>query len=273
MIDVLRLIRFPNLVIAAAGVVAGAWIALAQLGWTGVMGWAALSGMALGAAGNALNDLHDQAADAVNRPEGRPVAAGRVSRGAVELCVFGGALIGLAAAGLVSGLVVLVALAALAVMIAYSPLLKRRGLPGNLAVAVVAGLPLFYGAAAVDRARAGVVPWIIAAWLHLAREIVKDVDDMAGDEVAGRRTLPIVLGRGAAMRAAQLLALGFVPLSIALPWAAGYGAWYFVVAAAAQVLVLVVAMRLRRGQLAGASGWLKGAMVLGLIALIAGRVA
>src|SRR5439155_729070 len=122
---------------------------------------------------------------------------------------------------------VLVGTAALAVMIAYSPLLKRLGLPGNVAVALVAGLPLLYGAIAVDRPAAGLVPWTLAAWLHLVREIVKDLDDQAGDAVLGRRTLPLVLGARRAGVVAGALAAAFVPLSLALPAQAHYGGAYF----------------------------------------------
>src|SRR2546430_11649494 len=46
-----------------------------------------------------------------------------------------------------------------------------------------------YGAIAVGNPRAGIVPWILASWIHLVREIVKDIDDQAGDQALGRRTL------------------------------------------------------------------------------------
>ncbi|MBI1967188.1 MAG: geranylgeranylglycerol-phosphate geranylgeranyltransferase [Gemmatimonadetes bacterium] len=274
MTDVFRLIRLPNLVLAAAAILAGGWIALERVGWTPLLGWAALSGMGLGAAGNALNDLHDAPADALNRPAGaRPLVAGRLSRGAAELCVFAGTLVGLTAAALVSGTLVFIGFLAFAVMVVYSPLLKRRGVPGNVAVAVVAGLPLFYGSATVDRPAAGLVPWAVAAWLHLVREVVKDLEDEPGDRAVGRRTLPITLGPARARQVAVLLALGFIPVSLALPWAAGFGDAYFAVAAIAQLVVVAAALRLRRGRLTGASLLLKGAMVAGLIALVAGRVA
>src|SRR2546426_7405022 len=46
----------------------------------------------------------DTAADRVNRPAGgRPLAAGRITRGTADLYVVTGALVGVAAAGLVSG--------------------------------------------------------------------------------------------------------------------------------------------------------------------------
>ncbi len=174
--DVLRLVRAHNLLLAALGVLAGGWIALSSVTTPRVLWFASLAAIGFGAAGNALNDIWDRAGDRVNRPRGeRPLAAGRLARGTADLCVVAGALVGLAAAALVNGAAVLVGTAALAVMIAYSPLLKRLGLPGNVAVALVAGLPLLYGAIAVDRPAAGLVPWTLAAWLHLVREIVKDL--------------------------------------------------------------------------------------------------
>src|SRR6184192_1442041 len=219
--DLLRLVRINNLLLAAAGVLAGGWIALGAVRTPNVLALAAVAAVAM--AGNVLNDIWDQAADRVNRSRGeRPLATGRVTRGTADLCVASGAVIGLGAAAFVNGTAVLVGLAAFAVLGLYSPVLKRRGLPGNLAVALVGGLPLMYGAIAVGHAAAGIVPWILAAWIHLVREIVKDIDDQTGDQALGRRTLPLVLGARPASLVAAGLAAAFVPLSLALPAAAHY---------------------------------------------------
>lgn len=269
----LRLIRAPNLLIAAAGVLAGGWIALERIAVPKELLFAAISAIAMGAVGNAWNDIRDVAADRVNRPGTRPLVAGQVSRGVANLIVFDGSLAGLAFAGLVSGWLFLAALAALAVMFAYSPLLKPRPLLGNVAVALVAGSPPFYGAVAVGAAAAGIVPWVLAAWLHLVREVVKDVEDEPGDRTIGRRTLPIALGRRPAMVLAAGVALLFVPASLLLPRNAGYGGAYFVIALVAQMAVLVAATWLLLGRVERVSLLLKGAMVVGLIALVAGRVA
>lgn len=270
MSEVLRLVRAPNLVIAAGGVVSGGWIALERFTLPGALGWAALSGMALGAAGNAINDLLDVPADRHNRPD-RPLAAGRVGPVMARLVVMAGAFVGLGAAMLVSLPLLLVAAAVLAVMAAYSPWLKRFGAPGNVAVALVAGLPLYYGALAVGRPAAGLVPWALAAWIHLVREIVKDIEDEPGDKAAGRRTLPIAWGRRRAAGVAAALALGFVPLSLALPLEEGYGPWYWVVALPAQLVVVAAAVHLILDRVERVSRLLKGVMVLGLVALVAGR--
>src|SRR5256885_12300175 len=180
--DVLRLVRAHNLLLAALGVLAGGWIALGSVPTPGVLWFASLAAIGFGAAGNALNDIWDRAGERVNRPGGeRPLAAGRLARGTADLCVVAGALVGVAAAALVNGAAVLIGAAALVVMIAYSPLLKRRGLPGNVAVALVAGLPLLYGAIAVDRPAAGAVPWAPAARRHPVGRTVTDPGGPAGD--------------------------------------------------------------------------------------------
>src|SRR6266850_349294 len=198
-----RLVRGTNLVISGLGVCAGGWIALGAIAFPKELAFAALSGMAIGAAGNAWNDIRD------------------------------------------------------------------------VAVAVVAGSPPFYGALAVGLPAAGVVPWVLAAWLHLVREIVKDVEDEAGDRAIGRRTLPIAVGRRPALVIAAGVALLFVPASLLLPLKDGYRWAYFFIALAAQMGVLVAAtwMLLGEGRVHRVSALLKGAMVIGLIALVAGKVA
>lgn len=273
MAAVLRLVRGPNLLIAAGGVCAGGWIALGRIAFTKELLYAALSGIALGAVGNTWNDIRDVAADRVNRPASRPLAAGQVSRGIADFIVFDGTLLGLAFAGLVSGRQVLAALAVLAVMFVYSPLLKPTPLLGNVAVAVVAGSPPFFGALALGLPAAGVVPWVLAAWVHLVREVVKDVEDEAGDRTIGRRTLPIALGRRPALVLAAGVALLFVPASLLLPRNAGYGGAYFLIALPAQMAVLVAATWMLLGRVERVSALLKGAMVIGLAALVAGKVA
>ena len=273
MTAVLRLMRAPNLLIAAAGVLAGGCIALEEIALPKELVFAALSGMALGAVGNTWNDIRDVAADRVNRPGTRPLAAGLVTRATADFIVFAGTFLGLVFAALVSGQQILAALTALAVMLVYSPFLKPYPVVGNVAVAVVAGSPPFYGALAVGQPAAGVVPWVLAAWLHFVREIVKDVEDEAGDRAIGRRTLPIAVGQRPALLIAAAAGLFFVPASLVLPRNAGYSGAYFLIALLAQMAVLVVATWMLLGKVERVSTLLKVAMVVGLIALVAGKVA
>lgn len=270
--DLLRLVRAHNLVVAALGVLAGGWIALGHLTVPASLIWAALSGAGLGMAGNVLNDIWDEPGDRTNARADRPLASGRVRRGTADLLVLWGALLGLGAAALVGGTLVGLAVVSLALMATYSPVLKRRGLAGNVTVAAVAGFPFMYGALAVHHGAAGVVPWVLAAWLHLGREVAKDLVDVPGDRVLGRRTLPILSGEGTARNAARAILWSFIPVSALLPALAGYGWWYFVVAAAADGLVWNAARSLTRQRYPAAVTHAKLAMPLGVAALVLGRV-
>jgi geranylgeranylglycerol-phosphate geranylgeranyltransferase len=270
--DLWRLVRANNLILAAAGVLAGGWIALGAIALPKLLLFATLSGVGLGAAGNAANDVQDVAADRVNAPAIHPLAAGRLRSETAHLAIWFGIVLGLGTAALVSGRLVLVALLALAVMLGYSPLLKRHGVPGNVAVAAVGGLPLFYGALAVGRPGAGVVPWVLAAWLHLARELVKDLGDEAGDRAAGRHTLPVEVGLARTTRLAVWACAVFFPLAVVLPLATGYGGVYLDVASLSLFSVAIAVLAIRRQRFVTASGLLKVAMVFGLGALVLGRV-
>ena len=272
MSDLLRLVRAHNLVVAGIGVLAGGWIALGHVAVPAPLAWAALSGIGLGMAGNVLNDIWDAPGDRTNVRTDRPLATGRLSRGVADLCVLWGSLVGLAGAALVDGTLVLFALVALILMALYSPVLKRRGLPGNLTVALVAGFPLAYGAIAVGRGAAGIVPWILAAWLHLGREVTKDLVDVAGDQALGRRTMPVVWGQSRARAFARTTLWAFVIASAVLPGLAGFGTWYFVVAILADLLVGAAALAIAAGRLDRAIRQLKYAMPFGVAALVLGRV-
>jgi hypothetical protein len=72
--------------------------------------------------------------------------------------------------------------------------------------------------------------------------------------------------------ATAALALGFIPVSLVLPARADYGLAFFMLALFAQLAVLVTAARLIAGRMDGVSVLLKGAMVMGAIALVAGRI-
>jgi 4-hydroxybenzoate polyprenyltransferase len=244
----------------ALAVLAGGWIALGRLATPPLLGWAAVAGVGLTVAGWV-------------RQREAPASGHPPSRGAADFSVFAGVLIGLAGAGLVSGAAVVIGLAALAVMIGYARVLERRGPLGHIALAVLAGLPFLYGAVAVGRTTAGIVPWALAAWLQLLRGMVSDLETESADRARGRRTVAVRLGGYRAVIVTVVLALGFVPVSLFLPVRAGYGGAYFLLALFAQLAVLISAARLIVGRMDGVSVLLNRAMVMGAVALVAGRVA
>jgi len=269
--SVLTLVRARNLLLSAAGVAIGGFLAQGHVAMPDVLLWAMASAALLGAAGNVANDLADVDADRVNRP-GRPLVGGAVSVPAALLIGGMAGGLGLLSAWMVETRLFLIALAALLVMLAYSPVLKQRGLLGNLAVAVVASLPMIYGATAVGWWRGGLVASVLAALLHFSREIVKDLADVAGDAAQGRRTIPIRYGPGTAFLLAAGALILFVPASLAPYFSGWYGHRYGIVVIVLDIGVLALVARLLAQQAAGASAALKTAMFTGLVALLWDRL-
>jgi len=195
--------RWPNALIAAAGVLVGAWWARPAVPGAAPL-WAALAAMALTVFANAFNDRYDIEIDRVAHPE-RPLPRGAVNQQQVHYLYLGAAVVAAGFSLLAHPALCLTSLAVLAVMAGYTVALKRWGFVGNLTVAVLASLPFLYGAVSVGDWRAGAQLLVVAAPLHLAREIAKDIDDARGD-AQHRRTIPLAHGVRAA-RAAVLFAL------------------------------------------------------------------
>ena len=222
--------------------------------------------------GNAINDYFDREIDAINRPD-RPIPRGAVSpRGAL---LFSGLLFAVAV-----GLTLLLPLFAVAIalinlvaLVAYTELFK--GLPGvgNALVAYLTGSTFLYGGAAVEGNLSPVVVlFALAASATMAREVVKDVEDAAGDREEGLRTLPIVLGRRRALAVAAAFVAAAVVASPA-PYLLGtFGLPYLVVLAPA-LAVMLGATYLAFESPAVGQHWLKVSMFAAAVAFVVGRAA
>ena len=256
--------RWPNALIAAAGVLVGAWWAKPGLPGAAPL-WAALAAVALTVFANAFNDRYDVEIDRVAHPE-RPLPRGALDERQVQYLYLGAAV---AAAGfslLAHPALCLTSLAVLAVMASYTVALKRWGFAGNLTVAVLASLPFLYGAVSVGDWRAGVQLFVVGAPLHLAREIAKDIDDAGGD-ADHRRTIPVAHGVRAA-RAAVLFALAL------FVWRAAVLAGSAPRLATALIPCFVLCALGARRALAGRPGaplLLKAAMIAAMAAIILTR--
>jgi len=150
-----------------------------------------LSAALIGGGASSLNDALDLEVDRLNRPE-RPLPAGLLSAGTARLLWGIGSGAGVMLAFSLSSMHVALALGALGLMVVYNVYLKRTMLVGNLVVALVTGLALVYGGWGLGRMAPVFVGAGFAFLTTLAHEIVKDLEDRAGDAAAGARTLPLV---------------------------------------------------------------------------------
>ncbi|MBM3320327.1 MAG: UbiA family prenyltransferase [Candidatus Eisenbacteria bacterium] len=270
----LRLVRLVNLLILA-GAILLAYLLAGAAGDRPSLLFGTAGAVLLVAAFYVWNDCADRRVDQVNRP-GRPIPSGAISpRRAAAL----GALLltGAFAAGALSGGTTAAVLAVWAVLLAaYEAGIKRTGLPGNLLVSAVASSALLLGAHLGGSLSAGIVPALFAFFLHFGREIVKDIADAPGDREGRRRSLAIVLGdRRALVFSAVPLAL--LVLLSPLPFVFGlYNVLYLLIILVGVDLLLAVAFarclrRPDRSNLGFLSRVLKGQMVVGMTAMLAGR--
>lgn len=269
-----RLLRPLNFGMFTLGVLLGGWMAGGTAAFEAEARWhlltAAVSAALIGGAANSLNDACDVEIDRINRPD-RPLPAGMVSPRAAKLLWGGCSALGVALSGWLSVLHVVLATASVLLLGWYNLRLKRTVLWGNLVVALVVALAIVYGGMAVGDGLPALTGAAFAFLTTLAREVVKDAEDVAGDAAAGARTLPVVAGLPLALRLATAVLLLTVALT-PLPYLfLGYSGLFLLGLLVADGLLLGVVLRLHPepARLHQASGLLKGAMLAGMAALAA----
>jgi geranylgeranylglycerol-phosphate geranylgeranyltransferase len=267
----LELTRPTNTVAAGALTFIGAFVAGGALSAPSTTAAAVGATWLATGAGMAINDYFDREIDRINAPD-RPIPRGAVTpRGALafSLLLFLGAF-GLAV--LLPPLALGIAAVNLLGLVTYTEYFK--GLPGagNALVAYLVGSTFLFGAAAVGDPLAGGVLAVLAALSTFTREVIKDVEDLAGDREEGLRTLPIVIGP----RRALVLAFALLVVAVAaspLPYLyETFGVWYLVVVAPADALMLVAAYRSFDNPTAGQK-LLKAGTFVAAVAFVVGRLA
>jgi geranylgeranylglycerol-phosphate geranylgeranyltransferase len=209
------LFRFGNSLTGLIGVFFGSLLALGDIpqGDLGLM--TILHGLSVWAfmcSWNALNDILDVEIDRENKPD-RPLPSGVISVINAKIVTsilmlisfFSLILAGYISTNFENGLEnwapsILIWFLAIFLLINYesssnfSLKLKDRGLPGNVAISLSVGMVILFGGAAVfDFTNSRVISlFIIGFTYNLAREIIKDIEDMDGDK--GRNTLAMRIG-------------------------------------------------------------------------------
>jgi geranylgeranylglycerol-phosphate geranylgeranyltransferase len=270
---VVQLIRPGNSVFAACAIgIAAVLFGLDADRWVEIIA-AGLVGGFIAAGANAVNDYFDLEIDAVNRPE-RPLPRGALER-PHALIVWGvTSACGISLNVFLHWDAFLISLAAVLLLLAYSAWLKRLMVVGNILVALMTGTAFLYAGVVAGHPEKGVVPASFAFLVNLARELVKDAEDLVGDRAHDARTLAVVAGP----RAALLGAAGVLVVLMAgtfLPYAARfYGTAYLVLIIPVDLVLAAAAVmavrRPDRTRLSLTSRLLKLAMVLGLFAIVAG---
>lgn len=212
----LRLMRPINCVMMGFAVLVGAVLAnpsFSDFSWLNVL-FGFLTGFTLTAASMAVNDYYDRDIDAINEPS-RPIPSGKVS--ATSALVFAGAfsLVGFVFAYLASFVCLLAAVIAWTVMMIYSTVGKRSGLPGNFLVSACVATPFLYGSLAVTNTiQLNVLLLASMAFLsNTGREVTKGIVDVKGDSARNVKTLAARFGERRAAAGAAVFYVFAVCLS------------------------------------------------------------
>ncbi|MCE6989429.1 geranylgeranylglycerol-phosphate geranylgeranyltransferase [Dyadobacter sp. CY323] len=153
-----------------------------------------LSTVCIAAAGYIINDYFDVKIDIVNKPE--RVVVGRYLKrrwaiGAHQVLNVMGAVLGL----VVSPYIFVINVFSITLLWFYSERFKRLPFIGNFIVSLLTGLTLLILTVHYPANRHLVFIYaVFSFYISLIREIVKDMEDIRGDEAHGCRTLPIIWG-------------------------------------------------------------------------------
>ena len=278
----IELMRPKNMVLAAITVPLGALFglnaSLNQEQLTSVV-IQIFSVLAFMGAGNAMNDIKDAAIDAQAHPN-RPLPSHRISLEAakkfvVVLWLISFSLMAVGAYLLMQSdstwwPLVVIYLAAVALMLTYDlgPETKTKGLIGNVSISLMVAAVILYGAATVDSiTRLSFLVAGVVFFTNLAREIVKDCQDMLADE-GERYTLPMKIGLERARMLAYVFIMGGLVCLYIPYWQGPFVFGQLLLQTPAIMVLITLNGPLFKGEDVQVSSRIRVAMLLGLMSFI-----
>jgi len=268
-----ELARPLNTLLTFGSVLLGGWIVTETLTLNLVI--AGLSAAAIAAGGYIHNDLCDRHVDRISHPA-RPLPTGRISTRAATSAFLASFVFGTCLTAALPTLSQIAAAIILVALILYNCTLKKRALIGNALVGIVGGAPFVYGGIAVGHWGPTLLPGALAAYFHFTREIVKDLQDVEGDESNEGRTLAIRLGDRGTKAIISALLVGLV-VTIPVPSFVGLaGSGYLLISLPLCALLLLALVTVLQAEhhrdLAIPSRLLKGGMLIGILAFWADKL-
>lgn len=148
----------------------------------------------IAAAGYIINDYFDVKIDRINKP-GKVYIGKTISRRYALLThqIFSG--FGVTLAVFVSWKAILINIFCVSLLWFYASGFKKKPFIGNFVVALLTALVIAEVAIICDSQNRLIYMYaVFAFFINLIREIIKDMEDIKGDEMHGAKTLPILYG-------------------------------------------------------------------------------
>lgn len=272
-------IRFPNCLIAAAAVAVGQYLSPATSA-SPLDPFAMAAAFFVCAFGNIINDIRDLDADRINHPD-RALPSGTISLSRARTLSFLFLIMALLATMALTWLGKLLVVSATVLVIWYNLHLKHTAYWGNLVVSVLGAMAFLLGAAAggikaLVELPGPLIPAGFAVIMHFGREVIKDIQDRAGDAAAGSRTAPIRSGSAVPLAVVYTAFALVIMLSAAVYLRGWFNRRFFYIVLFFIWLPLVVQSAWLRFSPEPArcriiSGIIKIQMVAGIIALVIGK--
>jgi len=279
----LDLMRLKNVFLAAITVPLGAQFAIGDEWFSNFWIEVLLQTLAVVffiGAGNTMNDIKDSEIDKTAHPS-RPIPSERVSL--KQAYYFTLSLWVISIACMIIGVfrlhnvdrewfpLLAIYLIAVGLMLSYDhgPKTKESGLIGNISISIMVGTVILYGASSVAGLSSILVWWTagVVFFTNLAREIVKDCQDMESDEGV-RNTLPMKYGLQKSRMIAYVILMAAL-VCLYMPYWKGpflFGQIFFQIPA---ILTLITLNRpLYEGNDVLVAGRIRASMLLGLIGFI-----
>lgn len=153
-----------------------------------------VSTLLIAAAGYIINDYYDVKIDYINKPE-RVIIGRQITRRYAILFHIGLSTLGLFLGLMISWRIGFINLVSIFFLWLYSNSLKRLPFIGNFTVAILTGLSILMVDVYYQTHNSVIYIYAcFAFFMTLIREIIKDMEDLKGDNSFGCKTLPIVLG-------------------------------------------------------------------------------
>lgn len=255
----------------------------------------------LAASGNVINDIMDQDIDSVNKPD-KQVVGKIISESKAWNIYYVFSALGIGAGVWLANSMNSEYYGAVFPMIAamlwfYSTNFKTKPVIGNVIIASLGALLLMMPhfmewrcqlsdeavMAAVQHGAKMTYPWqaFIMAFAGfsfittLIREMIKDIQDMKGDESEGANTLPIMLGFRPAKWMAIFLSIGLIAavayfMNLRLGAGDDYTFYYLAIAVQLPILALMLLLFTAKEpkDMAAPSGLIKGIMLMGMLSML-----
>ncbi len=266
-----KLTRFQNNLITFISVLMGGFIG-------GISSWgklllSALSASLISAGGYVLNDYFDLEIDKINRPL-RILPRGDLSPKKALIFSISLFVIGFILSFFLRPVSIGIALVAIIFLFLYSAKFKREFLIGNVTVSIISALTFIYGGVFSKNPEISLIPAILAFLFHLGRELIKDMEDVEGDQALRSETFPIAYGIRNSQFLASAIFLVLIILTIFPYKLKIFSIYYLILVLMMDFVLFYIVISLwnnpSKENLGSLSRLLKFEMLLGLLAIFAG---